>query len=332
MQNKQIGTSDISSQPLVSFIITTYNLPGELLQKCICSIISLSLSECEREIILVDDGSEMSPLDDLSEYQDQITYVRQQNQGPSAARNNAISLARGKYIQFVDGDDCLLTHAYEHCLDIIKLQSPDIVLFEMTSSKPRNVKPTAKYYGPVEGRLYMLHHNIHASACSYVFRSSILGQLRFTPGSLHEDEEFTPMLFLRAEKMVVIADKAYYYKRREGSIMTETRKEHVDKRLADTEQILFRLKDKVSTLPQIEQMALERRVSQLTMDHLYRVAALKGSVEQLDKVIERLKQHALYPLPNKNYTPTYTFFRCLIRTAIGRKALVNSLKFRKHNK
>ena len=53
-------------KPLVSFIVTTYNLPVTLLDECLNSILSLSLSEEEREIILIDDGSDRSPIDFLS--------------------------------------------------------------------------------------------------------------------------------------------------------------------------------------------------------------------------------------------------------------------------
>lgn len=53
MQNTQ---SD--KKPLVSFIITCYNLPPEMVGKCIGSITALSLSGHEREIIVIDDGSD----------------------------------------------------------------------------------------------------------------------------------------------------------------------------------------------------------------------------------------------------------------------------------
>lgn len=93
------------------------------------SILKLSLNAKEREIILVDDGSDISPLNDLAEYQNQIIYLRQPNQGVSVARNYGIMIAKGNYIQFVDGDDYLLQAAYEHCLDIVRYHQPDIVTF-----------------------------------------------------------------------------------------------------------------------------------------------------------------------------------------------------------
>jgi glycosyltransferase involved in cell wall biosynthesis len=60
----------LSSQPLISFIVCAYNLPLEMLQQCLQSILSLSLSQDEREIIVVDDGSEVSPLNDMLEMRD----------------------------------------------------------------------------------------------------------------------------------------------------------------------------------------------------------------------------------------------------------------------
>ena len=52
-------------EPLVSFIITYYNLSVQMLCECIDSILRLSLRSFEREIIVIDDGSDMSPINDL---------------------------------------------------------------------------------------------------------------------------------------------------------------------------------------------------------------------------------------------------------------------------
>ena len=59
--------------PLVSFIITNYNLPVNLLSKCIDSVLALSLRPYEREIIVVDDGSDLSPINDLVAYGDEVS-------------------------------------------------------------------------------------------------------------------------------------------------------------------------------------------------------------------------------------------------------------------
>ena len=54
-------------QPLVSFIITYYNLSPLLLHECIDSILALSLKKEEREIIVIDDGSRVAPVDELKD-------------------------------------------------------------------------------------------------------------------------------------------------------------------------------------------------------------------------------------------------------------------------
>ena len=86
MQTQQTYTQDIQT-PLVSFIVTTYNLPTEYLKECLQSILQLSLNPKEREIIIVDDGSDISPLNELTEYLHETIYLRQPNQGVSVARN-----------------------------------------------------------------------------------------------------------------------------------------------------------------------------------------------------------------------------------------------------
>ena len=51
--------------PLISFIITYYNLPPAMLRECMGSIAGLNLNRHEREIILVDDGSAANPMEYL---------------------------------------------------------------------------------------------------------------------------------------------------------------------------------------------------------------------------------------------------------------------------
>ena len=327
MQNQQVCAQDISSQPLVSFVVTTYDLPSGLLRECLGSILDLSLSASEREIILVDDGSAEPAINGLSDLKDCFVYLRQRNQGPSVARNHALGIARGRYIQFVDGDDYLFPHVYEHCLDLVRFEEPDVVHFEMTSAEGKSAHPTTKHEGPKEGYRYMLSRNIHGSACSYVFRTSILGSLRFTPGIMHEDEEFTPLLLLRARTVVSVDDTAYFYRQREGSRSnSEGGEKHVEKSLSDNEGVLFRLQSMALSIPELERTALDRRIAQLTMDYLYRVAGLTGNIDRLNEAIERLEERALYPLPAKKYTAKYVLFRKLVATAPGRRALVGMAK------
>lgn len=49
------------------------------------------------------------PVYNLEDYIEEciMSYINQENQGVSAARNNGIKNAKGEYIWFVDGDDLI---------------------------------------------------------------------------------------------------------------------------------------------------------------------------------------------------------------------------------
>ena len=177
---------------MISFIIPYHNEPLNMLRQCLDSILSLSLSNDEREIIVVDDGSNYSPINDLRDIQDRIIYVRQKNGGLSHARNTGLRLATGEYVQFIDADDYLLRAPYEHCLDIMRYQEPDVVMFNQTQNTPKNV-PT-HYEGPIDGARYMRHNNLHAAAWGYLFKR----QLAYTTKtkSLRHSYYYVPNAYL----------------------------------------------------------------------------------------------------------------------------------------
>ena len=95
----------VADQPLVSIIVPVYNAEQSL-PRCLDSICAQTYQNLE--IILVDDGSTDDSLTVCRKfaYRDaRIHVLSQPNSGVSAARNNAIETATGKYIQFVDSDD-----------------------------------------------------------------------------------------------------------------------------------------------------------------------------------------------------------------------------------
>ncbi len=322
MQTQQNHTQD---SPLVTFIVACYNLPIEMICQCLDSIIGLSLSRSEREIILVDDGSDESPLGQLKPYIDDIVYVRQPNAGLSAARNRGIQMATGQYLQFVDGDDYLLHAAYEHCLELIRSKRPDIVMFDFTNEDEKDKTVDVRNDDLKSGCEYLSQHNLQATACCYLFRHDIIGSLRFTPGIYHEDEEFTPQLLLRAETVCSTNVQAYFYRRRPHSITTEADKRQIIKRLNDSRLVIKKLNLLTDTLPPSERKAMQRRVAQLTMDYIYNIIIQTRDRKYLDRKLEDLHAEGLFPLPDHDYTTKYKWFRRLTNSSIGLTLLTNVL-------
>lgn len=312
--------------PLVSFIITTSKHQKEYLVECIKSILQLSLNPKEREIILIDDGSDICPLNDLAEYLPNIIYLRQPNQGVSVARNYGMKIATGKYIQFIDGDDYILKAAYEHCLDIVRYHQPDIVTFNYCKNN-KNIEPSYELPTPVTGTDFLNNNNLHGAAWSYIFRHSIVGSLQFTPGIVYgEDEEFTPQLFLRAERIFNINTEAYFYRDNKNSVSHQYHKEKIQLRMDNSMEVLLHLQQLLDKIPVAERQALNRRIAQLTMDYLYNNIRLNHSLISLNKCIKQLRSHGLYPLPDKDYTKKYTMFRKAISTYLGRIGLLLFIK------
>ena len=332
MQNQQVLTPLQEAQPLVSFIITYYNQPVQMLCKCIDSILALSLSNAEREIIIVDDGSEVSPMNGLMQYEDQIIYIRQKNGGLSMARNKGIDMATGSYLQFVDADDSLIKNSYEHCLDIIhNNNSIDMMLFDFTTDE--TTKQTTFNDLPVmSGSEYMRKYNIHGTACGYLFKSKTLSELRFTPGIWHEDEEFTPQLLIRSEQICVTDAKSYHYYKHSGTITTHSDEKSKAKRFHDIKSVLYRLQYLCDRVPQNDRIALQRRVAQLTMDYIYQVIVQQQSAKALNECIAELHEKGLFPLPDRDYSQKYKWFRRMTNSSLGRGVLLNTLPYLKRER
>ena len=311
--------------PLISFIITDYNLPVPLLRECIESILSLDLSDEEREIIVVDDGSETSPKDLLGDLALHLIYIYKENGGLSSARNLAIEKATGEYLQFVDGDDCLIPENYNLIIKKVRSQEFNLVHFAHTRSldATNTLSKRANLFIGTYGNYYLKHHNLKAAAWSYVFRKSILGNLRFTEGIFHEDEEFTPMLFLNCGIMVYTSIPAYYYRVREGSIITSNDREHINKRFNDYVGILLRLRNVASKSDY--NAVLHRRINQMVMDLLYNTMTTFNAREHLEKDVALLSKYSLFPLPLRFYTWKYLLFSILSRFKTGRNIIFNKL-------
>jgi glycosyltransferase involved in cell wall biosynthesis len=89
----------------ISCVIPVFN--GEAyLGEALDSVFAQTLPPTE--VIVVDDGSTDGTWDVVDRFGARVRYIRQDNQGPGAARNTGIALATGQLLAFLDADDLWL--------------------------------------------------------------------------------------------------------------------------------------------------------------------------------------------------------------------------------
>ena len=90
------------SDPLVTLVVAVYN--GEAyLREALESAVAQEFEPYE--VVVVDDGSTDGTAAIARSFP--VSYLHQENQGPSAARNAGLAAARGELIAFLDGDDVI---------------------------------------------------------------------------------------------------------------------------------------------------------------------------------------------------------------------------------
>lgn len=100
-----VFSSEKTALPAVSAIIPTYNR-WPLVREAIESVLAQSYSSFE--LIVVDDGSTDDTASKLASFGTDLRVIRQPRMGVSAARNRGASIARGRYLAFLDSDDLWL--------------------------------------------------------------------------------------------------------------------------------------------------------------------------------------------------------------------------------
>ena len=93
-------------EKLISYILPAYNVE-KFITECMKSLIQQNLSTKEYEIIVVNDGSTDGTEKQIKAFinthpESDITLISKQNAGVSAARNEGLTRARGKYVWFVE--------------------------------------------------------------------------------------------------------------------------------------------------------------------------------------------------------------------------------------
>ncbi|WP_298651187.1 glycosyltransferase [uncultured Proteiniphilum sp.] len=242
------------NKPKVSVIIPVYNTEAYV-EEAVRSIMNQTLRDIE--IIIINDGStdhSLSVIKKLAFEDNRIQYFSQVNKGQSVARNRGIGKAVGEYIYFMDSDDFLEEDALLHCYIKAEKDKLDFVLFNAAIlNKDNNFTISFDYKQPVlnEEQVYsgksmlstmLIQKSYRCSPCIHLIRLKLieLCHLRFYPGIIHEDELFSALLYMQAQRGGYINTTFFKRRLRAGSVMTKQyAMKNVDSYLVVTEQLLL---------------------------------------------------------------------------------------------
>jgi glycosyltransferase involved in cell wall biosynthesis len=224
----------------ISVILPVYN--GEkYIQKAIESVLNQTFTDFE--LIVVNDGSTDHTLDIINSFDDaRITIINQSNQGPGAARNNALKIARGQYVMYLDSDDWYHERALEISYNEITKHDADMTFFQMINYNNGEVYENDWFdlktfdesfenraFSPKEtpGSIF----DLSVGVCQKIYSREFLNKIdaKFPEGIFFEDMPFFYYVYLKAERVSIIK-KHLYYRRKHDESITHV----VDEKFLDT--------------------------------------------------------------------------------------------------
>ncbi len=216
------------------------------------------------------------------------------NRGLSEARNTGIKASTGSHIFLLDSDDYLPTDALKLLVDTAgKYPEAEIIVgnVELVPPTPSlaHLRMPPGAYGnycdnPARISALMLD-SIPVMACNKLYRRELFSEkgLWFTPGILHEDEDWRYRAFNRIRAIAFCYATTYFYEIHPGSIMQTTRR---DRSFLSMLDILCRF------IPRIERPADYRRILRQLYSYTLRLDSLEHPEAFMSEFRRRLGETA----------------------------------------
>jgi glycosyltransferase involved in cell wall biosynthesis len=233
----------------ISVILPVYN-SEEYIRQSVESVLNQTFHDFE--LIIVNDGSTDDTLNILKQIDDKrIRLISQSNQGPGAARNNALKIARGEYIMYLDSDDWYSEDALEISYREITKYDADLTFFQMINYNNGEVYENdwfdlKTFDETFENRAFTPDEtpgsifDLSVGVCQKIYSHEFLKRIdaQFPEGIFFEDMPFFYYVYLKAERISIIK-KHLYYRRKHDESITHV----VDEKFLDTVPVGQRLMD-----------------------------------------------------------------------------------------
>jgi glycosyltransferase involved in cell wall biosynthesis len=235
----------MAEKTIISIIIPVYNVEKYLLD-CLNSVAKQDLRNVE--VLLVNDGSTDKSGDICQRFVDKydsFKLIVQKNGGLSSARNTGLSNASGKYVQFIDSDDILPDGSVGRILSYINLYKPDTLKigFDRFTENIPKINESSKNSIIFENgyqSLQKLMENVYDNySWSYVSKREIYtkNHIVFPEGRNYEDMATTYKILANSRHCLILNEKLYFYRIREGSISNHKSKKNAEDLLKSLDEV-----------------------------------------------------------------------------------------------
>lgn len=226
--HKIVDNTDFVEGYMITVIVPVYNVE-KYLNKCVDSILQQTYTDFE--LILVDDGSPDNCPKICDEYEaldSRIKVIHKKNGGLSSARNEALNIAKGDYITFVDSDDWIAPYAFEYLLNLILTYDAEVVSADYEHTKVDDVNFEKPYsekiiLGSEDILKFYMQQDNRRKKNDYpvwikLYKKESIKQVRFPDGKLYEDIIFNFKILKECKKYVKSSRIIYAYNNRNNSI------------------------------------------------------------------------------------------------------------------
>lgn len=291
--------------PQISIIVPVYNTEPYL-RECLDSLVSQTFADLE--IIVVDDGSSDGSLAICAEYARKDPRFRvfsTAHQGVSQARNVGLAHASGAYVAFVDSDDFICPDWCQVLRNLIQEHRLPIAISKEVDhfgGLPPAFRQKADRLLDQEEVLerMFLAEDIRAHVASGLFDRTLFADLSFPDVAVCEDCWVLLELLLRAPGVIRTDRTAYFYRRRQGSLVTAA---YSEKDL-DCVRVWKRNWDVlVQDHPHLYEQGKTRFIwaCYFVLDKACGVGGALRTAP-LVRITEYLRKHTLFVLTNRHYT------------------------------
>ena len=263
----------MENRPLVSVIIPVYNVE-RYLRHCVDSVLAQTYTNLE--IILIDDGSTDASgkiCDEYAQKDARIRVLHKANGGLSDARNKGLDICKGEYIVFVDSDDFVSKVLIDIAVDAMQKGGCDVLAIKdwtpfwdgedepILKDNTKNI--FVEYCDAREALVKMLYQRMETGAQLKICRKSVYTNIRFPYGYLYEDLATTYKLFFCTERVAILEEDIYGYRKRRDSIIRQS--------FSEKKLVMLDIFDQLVNDKQIKQAGLEKAAASRAYAGLFSV-------------------------------------------------------------